>query len=190
MQTLEALRAKLCGPRPDRARLLDIGCAIGCFTTAFARAGYEATGIDYSQVIVDRAEARFPDECSFLHMNAFEPVLDGTFDTVFCKGFSGYNTHDAAAVAEFINVYMKLLRPNGVFMLVYSSNFTGKEVGGEMANWVHRTVNSVVNSVHASDVLGPVFVRGNRFRLQGGPITVVRKLLGKRQTFCVLFKAS
>ena len=185
---VEKYHRRISGPRCQGATCLDIGCGFGFLTAAFARAGYAATGIDYSRVAVEAAWQRFRGQCEFLHMNAFEPSFQLTFDLMFCRGFSGYNTHNPSAVSDFINIYMPLLKPGGVFVLAHSTNFTGKEYNNEMPNWTRETLRRIVAGVPADRVVGPKFLmsrRKNRLRWFLAPIQVVMQ---RRQCFLVLFR--
>lgn len=186
---VDRLRNRLARPKPARPKCLDIGCAAGCISAALARAGYQTTGIDFSRVAINKAQANASAACSFLHMDAFKPQFDVGFDLVFCRGFSGYNTHNAAAVIEFVNTYMRILNPNGVFALCYASDFTGKEVGNDTANWTHSLLEEIMDGVEADAALGPVYYFGRRRRYLKAMLTALKFLLKKKHYFCVMFAA-
>jgi SAM-dependent methyltransferase len=114
-------------------KVLDVGCATGYYTEAFRLLGCEATGLDYSEVGLQRAKEKFP-KCTFVQMNGFEPILANTFDVIFCRGFSGANTHDLNFIASWVDKYFPYLNKNGFFVLSASTNFTGVEREGEMVN--------------------------------------------------------
>lgn len=111
--------------RKKELKLLDIGCAKGFISEAFRVAGFNVHGIDYSDVGIEMAKKQFP-KCRFTHMDAFNPVFDEKFDVIFCKGFSGCNTHDMGFVADFLNKYVELLNENGVLIISSRSNFKDK----------------------------------------------------------------
>jgi len=105
-----------------KLKLLDIGCAKGFISEAFRVAGFEVHGIDYSDVAIDISKKQFP-KCRFTHMDAFNPSFDEKFDVIFCKGFSGSNTHDIKFVADFSNKYIDFLNEGGVLIISSISNF-------------------------------------------------------------------
>ena len=188
VRLVEHHRQRLAGPRPQKAACLDIGCALGCITNAFARLGYDATGIDFSEVAIEKAKAAAEGGAKFLVMDAFRPEFGREFDLILCRGFSGCNTHDMSSVVDFIEMYQPLLSPGGVFALVYSSNFSGREVGGEIANWTRPTLDAVIGGVEAAAVLGPVFYYAKAHRLPRWLLKAAKHLLGRRHNFCVFFK--
>ena len=115
-------------------KVLDIGCAKGHHTESFRRAGFEASGFDYSDIAIDEAKRTFH-ECTFFFMDGFDPQLKENYDIIFMKGFSGTNTHDLDFVANMCNKYISALNSNGWLIIAFSSNFSGIEVAGETVNW-------------------------------------------------------
>jgi 2-polyprenyl-3-methyl-5-hydroxy-6-metoxy-1,4-benzoquinol methylase len=124
---------KQCGYQKRGGQLLDVGCATGYYTEALRIAGFTCTGLDYSEIAVAQAQKNFP-ECTFVHMNGFEPSFDTQFDVIFCKGFSGANTHDINFIASWVNKYMKFISPGGFFVLSFTTNFSGNEKENETVN--------------------------------------------------------
>ena len=115
-------------------KVLDVGCAKGYITEAFRLAGFEAHGLDYSDVAIELATKNFP-LCHFQHMDGFNPNYEINFDLIFVRGFSGCNTHNLDFVADFSNRYINILNPGGFYILAYPSNFSGSEKSGETVNW-------------------------------------------------------
>lgn len=114
--------------------VLDVGCALGFYTKSFYLEGFEASGLDYSEVAIEKARILHP-ECSFIHADGFNPPADRKYDLIFCRGFSGANTHDLEFVAGWTQKYIRLLKDGGKFIFSYSTDFTGTEREGETANW-------------------------------------------------------
>ena len=100
-------------------RLLDIGCASGYYSVAFARAGGYATGVDISKASVRiaqrRAEAEgVADRCEFLHGDMRSlPIDDRLYDAVVMVEVLEHVREQEDAVAEAI----RALRPGGILVL-------------------------------------------------------------------------
>lgn len=127
--------------------LLDVGCATGFYSEAFRLLGFKVTGLDYSEIAVEKAKGGFP-SCTFVQMNGFDPGFNEKFDVIFCRGFSGTNTHDLNFIAGWINKYARLINENGFFILAYSSDFSGKETEGETVNHSREELGNLVNMVN------------------------------------------
>lgn len=127
--------------------LLDVGCATGFYTEAFRLLGANTIGLDYSEVAIDQAKKKFP-ACRFVQMNGFDPHFNETFDVIFCRGFSGANTHDLEFIALWMNKYMKYLKPDGFFVFAYSSNFSGVETEGEIVNHSEKELKTLVSKIN------------------------------------------
>ena len=139
---------KKAGYTQGHLKMLDVGCALGYYTESFRLCGCEAIGLDYSDTAVQKATAKFPD-CKFIQMNGFEPVFEEKFDLIFCRGFSGANTHDLIFMATWINKYITHLSPEGFFVLGYSSDFSGKEKKDETVNLSHDELNTLIHRINA-----------------------------------------
>lgn len=115
-------------------RALDVGCAKGVLTEALRLAGFEAWGLDYSEVAIEQSRQRFPG-CRFVHMDGLHPSFEVAFDLIVCRGFSAADTHDLDYVATWVRRYLKLLRPGGLFAFAYSTDWSGKKPEGGEASW-------------------------------------------------------
>lgn len=131
------------GLRKKNPALLDVGCANGNYTEAFRRLGCEATGMDYSEVVVRQARELYP-HCTFLHQNGFSPALTTSYDIIFCRGFSGFNTHDLEFIASWANKYIHGLSENGFLVLGFSSDFSGREKESETANHTYNELQQLI----------------------------------------------
>lgn len=129
-------------------KFLDVGCATGFYTEAFRTLGFQATGLDYSEEAVRQATQNFP-ACAFVQMNGFEPTFQEKFDLIFCRGFSGANTHDLDFISSWANKYLETLQPGGFFILAYSSDFSGKEKNGETVNLSREELEALAAKVQA-----------------------------------------
>lgn len=129
-------------------KMLDVGCALGFYTKAFYLEGFDAYGLDYSDVAISRATELHPG-CRFIHADGFIPRLEMKFDLIFCRGFSGANTHDLNFVAGWSNKYIGLLNPGGKFVFSYSTDYSGKESDNETVNWTTKEIHEYINLIKA-----------------------------------------
>jgi SAM-dependent methyltransferase len=130
-----------------KLKLLDVGSALGTYTNVFNLLGFHSFGIDISDVAVSKAHEMYP-FCSFICMDGFNPVFSEKFDLIFCKGFSGANTHDIQFVLNWINKYIEILEPNGYLVFSYSTNHTGKENYDETVNWSKKEISFFIEKVN------------------------------------------
>jgi len=150
---------------------LDVGCALGYYTKAFYLEGFEAYGLDYSEVAIEKAKVLHP-ECHFIHGDGFNPQPGRSFDLIFCRGFSGSNTHDLGFVATWTNKYIGLLKTGGRFVFSFSTDYSGKEAENETVNW------SVKEMLDYAGKVGAEFC-GIRYYYRLGPISwLVTKVMG------------
>jgi 2-polyprenyl-6-hydroxyphenyl methylase/3-demethylubiquinone-9 3-methyltransferase len=102
-------------PLPDRS-VLDIGCGGGFLTEAFARDGFDVTGIDPAANSVKAARAHA--EQNHLPIRYCEgrgeslPFADGSFAIVTCCDVLEH----VDDVAQVIREVSRMLRPGGVFL--------------------------------------------------------------------------
>ncbi|HYZ70384.1 MAG TPA: class I SAM-dependent methyltransferase [Thermoleophilaceae bacterium] len=115
-QALAAARLAGC---PDGGELLDVPCGYGRHTLALARAGYRATGVDRSRVLLDEARRRATGESRPELVQADYralPFPDDRFDAVVCLFTSlGYlgDDEDTQVLAEI----RRVLRPGARLVL-------------------------------------------------------------------------
>ena len=153
-------------------KVLDVGCGTGFYTESFRKLGCDTIGLDYSEIALEKAMNHFPD-CRFIQMNGFEPKFSECFDMVFCRGFSGANTHDLVFIAQWINRYMQYINQGGFFIFSYSSNFTGKEKEGETVNLTMEEILSLVRLIDGN-------YRGIHFFYYFGLLSKIKKALRKK----------
>lgn len=116
---------------PERARLLDLGCGAGePLAGYFLSKAHELVGVDYSQEMIDLAQARFPNaEWLVQDMRALH--LEGDFDGVYSWDGSFHLTRDEQRA--LIPAFASRVRPGGAIMMTVGTGdgeVTGK-VGGE-----------------------------------------------------------
>jgi SAM-dependent methyltransferase len=103
-----------------RGKLLDLACGTGRHAVEFARQGWEVTGVDYSDDLLDEARAnaeRARVDVRLLEQDMRELDLDGErFDAVTCLFDSiGYLQADEAIVAA-LSATRRHLAEQGVFV--------------------------------------------------------------------------
>ncbi|GAA4445877.1 class I SAM-dependent methyltransferase [Phytohabitans houttuyneae] len=131
---LAALRARL----PDRARVLDLGCGNGVpVAKALAAAGHDVTGVDLSEVQVERARRLVPD-ATFRRADATEVDFpDGGFDAVVCLYALIHMPLDRQP--PLLARIARWLRPGGWLLATTgASAWTGAEqgwLGGDAEMW-------------------------------------------------------
>lgn len=100
----------------QRGRLLDLACGTGRHAGEFSTLGWNVTGIDYSDELLERARANAP-EARFLLQDMRELDLPGeTFDAVTCLFDSiGYPLDDGGVTAALRSAG-RHLTPQGVLV--------------------------------------------------------------------------
>jgi SAM-dependent methyltransferase len=96
-------------------KLLDIGCGTGQFTAAFARAGWDATGVDIAPAMIETARAKSGDRGgpAYAVMDARRLGFpDGAFDLVVSSKLFLHIRDWQKAADEIVRV----LRPGGRFV--------------------------------------------------------------------------
>lgn len=91
---------------PRGGKVLDVACGTGLSAEAFASQGYDVTGVDSSEAMLEHARARIP-AATFVEGSAEKlPFDDGTFDAVTCaQAFHWFNS--PAVMGEFLRVTRK-----------------------------------------------------------------------------------
>lgn len=100
-------------------RILDLGCGTGSHALILAKRGYQVTGIDQSDVVIQRAKEKAREEkikAHFFVQDMREFKLQGKFDCAICMfGGFGYLLTYSDLERLFFNLAHHL-NENGVFM--------------------------------------------------------------------------
>jgi len=124
-----------------RGLILDIGCGLGLDVDTFKTLGLEPVGIDLSFVGLKKARCHSP-ESKFIFCDARRlPFRPQTFDALFSKDLSIFNTSDNASCKSFIKTSLGLLKYGHQFIIVYSSNLSDE--GGVNSSWVNHSIATV-----------------------------------------------
>lgn len=106
---------------PEQAKILDIGCGMGRHSLALSEAGYNVTGIDLSDTLLEEARASDRDcrvEWKQGDMREL-PFADGSFDATFNLFTSfGYFSHEEDNVSVLRHI-RRILREEGAFLIDY-----------------------------------------------------------------------
>lgn len=106
---------QLGGLRPP-AKIADLGCGSGIFTSILAEKSFDVTGVDISPGMIETAKKTYPKE---KHRTSFAvgdvealDFADATFDGVLLSGLLHHLPDPTACVREV----HRILKPGGVFM--------------------------------------------------------------------------
>jgi glycine/sarcosine N-methyltransferase len=118
-ETTRALASELA----PGARVLDLACGTGAYSTALAARGLAVTGIDLSAELVERGRRR-GGRASLLvgDMRGFAQIAPGPFDRIMCIGNSLPHLADEAEVAALLRQARAALAPGGS-LIVQTVNF-------------------------------------------------------------------
>ena len=102
--------------------VLDVACGTGHHAIALAREGYQATGADISQAMVDRARLNAQEagvEVPFypLGFGELAEALPGPYDALLCLGNSLPHLTEAPALERALQDFARVLRPGGLAII-------------------------------------------------------------------------
>jgi len=144
---------KLTGLAPG-ARVADLGCGSGAFTTLLASAGYHCIGLDISTKLIEVGRRKYP-QIAFLVGDAEHlPFADGSFDGVLLSGMVHHFPDPSGCATEVARV----MRRRGRFMA-----FDPNRMNPVM--WLYRD--------HASPFYSPVGVTENERPVLAGEVAAV-----------------
>jgi SAM-dependent methyltransferase len=111
-------------PNGKEAKLLEIGCGMGELILGLSTAGYDCTGIDVSDLRIQRLKAH---ESECLHFHKTEgtclPFASGTFDAaISMQLFEHLHPGDAS---EHLQEVSRVLKPGGSYLLETPSPLAG-----------------------------------------------------------------
>lgn len=106
-------------PNLSGGHALDVGFGSGVYIEELLRMGFECSGVDISQEMVDAGRKRLKTfvDSGRLHLALGEvehlPFGDNTFDLVLCIGVLGYLLRDEQALAEL----KRIVKPGGYLLI-------------------------------------------------------------------------
>jgi SAM-dependent methyltransferase len=101
------------------SRVLDVACGRGRFLGYASSRGLEPTGVDLSDVAVEKARARVPEATVLVADGEALPFPASSFDCVTCLGSLEHFPHPHAGAAEIARV----LRPGGTTVVFVPNLF-------------------------------------------------------------------
>jgi SAM-dependent methyltransferase len=103
-----------------RGQVLDVGCGTGLLATRLAGAGYEVTGIDPSEGMLDVLRARTPEVDGVRGSGTALPFADDTFDLVLSVAVM-HHIADPGEVRRALREMVRVAKPSGR-ILVWDHN--------------------------------------------------------------------
>ena len=124
---------------PVTARILDLGCGCGHLAQQLNIRGYQVTGIDASQGLLDYARKNAP-ESQFILSDIRNFDLPPTFDAVLSNDVLLFILNNEDLTAVFQNVYAAM-RDNSLFVFTIP-----------LTDWLHEAAqNKTFNHVYVND---------------------------------------
>lgn len=115
----------------DKKKLLELACGTGIQSVRFAQAGFEVTGLDLSQEMLDVAEKRAASakvKVDFLQGNMLDLSRAGKYDFVTCYSDSICYMQDEVEVGDVFKEVYNALNDGGVFIFDVHSTYQTDEV--------------------------------------------------------------
>ncbi|MCI3923568.1 class I SAM-dependent methyltransferase [Paenibacillus sp. TRM 82003] len=103
---------------PEGARVLDLCCGSGRHSVVLDKLGYDVTGVDLSDTLLDEARKTVPaGAIRWLRGDMRQVPVEGPFDAVFNLFTSFGYFEDDAENAKALREIERLLRPGGRFLI-------------------------------------------------------------------------
>jgi len=118
---------------PDDAKILDAGCGTGSVSVALAQFGFDVTGVDISQDMLNIAEEKAREagtHVKFICQDLTELALHKPVDVVSAScDVTNYIAPEA--ILPFFEAVKRVLKPEGVFLFDISSDYKLQEILGD-----------------------------------------------------------
>ncbi|WP_049618161.1 class I SAM-dependent methyltransferase [Streptococcus sp. X13SY08] len=115
----------------DQKKLLELACGTGIQSVRFAQAGFDVTGLDLSQEMLDVAEKRAASakvKVDFLQGNMLDLSRAGKYDFVTCYSDSICYMQDEVEAGDVFKEVYNALNDGGVFIFDVHSTYQIDEV--------------------------------------------------------------
>ena len=118
-------------PKKKKAKLLELACGTGIQSIRFKQAGFDVTGLDLSQDMLDLAAKRAKTahvDIPFVQGNMLDLSSVGTFDYVTCYSDSICYMEDEVEVEDVFKQVYDHLNEGGIFIFDVHSTYQIDEV--------------------------------------------------------------
>lgn len=118
-------------PKKKKAKLLELACGTGIQSIRFKQAGFDVTGLDLSQDMLDLAAKRAKTarvDIPFVQGNMLDLSSVGTFDYVTCYSDSICYMEDEVEVGDVFRQVYDHLNEGGIFIFDVHSTYQTDEV--------------------------------------------------------------
>lgn len=120
------------------AKVLDVGCGQGFFSSLFADEGMATLGVDLSPEGVQSATKTYGrNGLHFEAANIFSFQANDSFDLVFSRSCSLYNTPSIVSDRGTTETLLRFVRPNGILVVDYHTNFSPRK---HSRDWLHHSL--------------------------------------------------
>lgn len=117
-------------PKKKKAKLLELACGTGIQSICFKQAGFDVTGLDLSQDMLDLAAKRAKTarvDIPFVQGNMLDLSSVGTFDYVTCYSDSICYMEDEVEVGDVFKQVYDHLNEGGIFIFDVHSTYQTDE---------------------------------------------------------------
>ena len=122
--------ARWFSPHVEGPAILDVGCAFGRISQFMQENGYDVTGVDYSQRMVDLAKGKF--KCIKADARAL-PFIENEFDLVLTDGLLEH--FEKPDVEKMIKEEHRVCKKDGLVLNLVPSDF----LINHFLEWLQRT---------------------------------------------------
>jgi SAM-dependent methyltransferase len=119
------------------ARILDIGCGPGLYTSQLARSGHECTGVDFSPASIEYARKNTREahlRCSYQLMDIRQADFGSSYDLVMFI-FGEFNVFTPQDAKQILQKAHAAIRPGGSFLLEVHPFDVVRQIGLEPCSW-------------------------------------------------------
>ena len=119
------------------ARVLDLGCGPGLYTSRLAKLGHTCVGIDFSPAAIEYARAQADRECLSCEYQ-LQDVREVHFGTGFDAAlllFGEFNTFSPAEARDLLAAACEALGPSGSLILEVHTEESVRQIGEQPPTW-------------------------------------------------------
>lgn len=116
------------------ARILDLACGPGLYTTLLAMLGHASVGIDISPASIEYAVKHAPENCTYSLGDIRNADFDSGFDLVMLI-FGGFNLFKVEDAKQILEKAKAALNPGGKLLLEVNKFDAVYDTGNYPANW-------------------------------------------------------